>query len=46
MMVRAFDQAGNIMSMVISGEWWKIKKRYLSFSLDMGDRNRKDEIVK
>jgi hypothetical protein len=40
-MVRAAIQVGNFMSMVISGKWWRIKKRYLSLLLDRGDRNRK-----
>jgi hypothetical protein len=40
-MVGAFAQVGNFMSMVISGEWWKIKKRYLSLLSDRGDRSRK-----
>jgi hypothetical protein len=40
-MIGVAIQVGNFMSMVTSGEWWKIKKRYLSLSLDRGDRNRK-----
>jgi hypothetical protein len=39
--VRAIAQVGNFVSMVTSGEWWKIKKRYLSSSLDNGNRSRK-----
>jgi len=33
--------SGNIMSMVTSGKWWKIKTRYLSLLLDRGYNNRK-----
>jgi hypothetical protein len=39
--VRAIAQVGNFMSMVTSGKWWKIKKRYLNSSLENGNRNRK-----
>jgi hypothetical protein len=45
-MVRAAAQVGNFMSMVINGEWWSFKKRYLSLSLDRGDRNRKKDRAK
>jgi hypothetical protein len=45
-MVRAAIQVGNFMSLVISGERWRIKKRYLSLSLDRGDRNRKEDRAK
>jgi hypothetical protein len=31
----------SIVIMVISGEWWRIKKRYLRLSFDKGDRSRK-----
>jgi hypothetical protein len=34
------------MSMVISGKWWRIRKRYWSLSLDKGDRNKKEDIAK
>jgi len=41
MMVGVVAQVGNFMSMVISGEWWKIKNRYLNLLLDTRDRSRK-----
>ncbi len=41
MMVGAVVQVGNFMSMVTSGEWWKIKNRYLNLLLNRGDRSRK-----
>jgi hypothetical protein len=33
MMVRAAIQVGNFMSMVTSGEWWRIKKKYMDMLL-------------
>jgi hypothetical protein len=32
-MVGVSTQVGNFVSMVISGEWWRIKKRYLDLLL-------------
>jgi hypothetical protein len=29
--------------MVISGEWWRIKKRHLSLSFDRGYKNIKEK---
>ncbi len=40
-MVGATIQMGNFMSMVNSGKWWRIKKRYLSLSMDKGYRVKK-----
>jgi hypothetical protein len=40
MMAGVVVQLGNFMSMVTSGEWWKIKNRYLNL-LDRGERSRK-----
>jgi len=36
-------QVGNFISMVTNGEWWRIKKRYMSLLLDGGNRTSKDE---
>jgi hypothetical protein len=41
MMVRPTAQMGNFMNMVISGKWWKIKKRYMSLSMDRGYKVKK-----
>jgi hypothetical protein len=40
-MIGATAQVGNFMSMVINGKWWRIKKRYLSLSLDRKNRTAK-----
>jgi hypothetical protein len=40
-MVKAVVQMGNFMSMVTSGKWWRIKKRYMSLSMDRGYRVKK-----
>ncbi len=40
-MVKAVAQMGNFMSMVTSGKWGRIKKRYMSLLMDRGYKVKK-----
>jgi len=42
---RGATHVGNFINMVTTGEWWRIKKRYMNLSLDRGNRSKKDERI-
>jgi hypothetical protein len=44
-MVGGAAHVGNFISMVTSGEWWRIKKRCMNLSLDRGNKSKKDERI-